>query len=313
MLTESNQMPGGFQRVTVVGVGLLGRRIAGAYAGGGHDVVVTDTHPDALELALREAREIAAGNGTVTAVGDLELAVDQADLVVEAIIEELSVKQELFARMAKLAPAAVLASNSSVLPITQIGAGVEDKARLAGTHWWNPPDLIPIVEVVRGEGTDTSVMDRLVENLTYLGKMPVRVEKDVPGFIGNRLHHALWREAIALIADGVCDAPTLDAVVRNTIGLRLGAMGPLENADYVGLDLTLNIHDGVLPSLNCDPHPHLLLRQLVERGDLGAKTGRGFLDWPEGAREKSAARLAAHIKGSLELPSRPDADGGTTT
>lgn len=314
----SDRLPGGFRRVAVVGAGLMGRRIAGVYARGGYDVVITDTNAQALELALSEASGMAAGKGAVSAVGGLAAAVEGVDLVVEAIVEDLSIKQQLFAQIARIAPAAVLASNSSVLSITAIGAGVENPERVVGTHWWNPPDLIPIVEVIRGERTGTAVMDRLVDNLTHLGKLPVRVEKDVPGAIGNRLQHALWREAISLIADGICDAQAVDMVVRNTIGLRLGTMGPIENADYVGLDLTLNIHEAVLPSLSRDPHPHPLLRELVGRNHLGAKTGQGFLAWRQGSREESAARLSEHIKASLQLPtaenqtSRETEDRGET-
>jgi len=126
------------------------------------------------------------------------------------------------------------------------------------------------------------------------------VERDVPGFVGNRLQHALWREAIALVAEGVCDAQTVDLVVRNTIGLRLAAMGPLENADYVGLDLTLAIHEAVLPSLNADPGPSPLLRELVAAGRLGARTGSGFGSWPPGSRENAAQRLAEHVTRQLE-------------
>jgi 3-hydroxybutyryl-CoA dehydrogenase len=145
-------------------------------------------------------------------------------------------------------------------------------------------------------------MDGIVTILTALGKSPVRVEKDVPGFVGNRLQHALWREAIALVADGVCDAATVDLVVRNTIGLRLAEMGPIENADYVGLDLTLAIHEAVLGHINSVPAPSPLLRQLVDAGQLGARTGHGFLDWPPGSREAAAHRLSAHV--ARELRSR---------
>ena len=297
-----DRLPGGFRRVAVVGAGLMGRRIAGVYARGGYDVIVTDTNAQALQLALSEARELAGANGAVRATGDLDAAVDGADLVVEAIVENLPIKQQLFARIAGIVPAAVLASNTSVLPITAIAERVEHPELVVGTHWWNPPDLIPIVEVIRGERTDTAVMDRLVDNLTHLGKLPIRVEKDVPGFIGNRLQHALWREAISLIADGVCDAQAVDLVVRNTLGLRLGVMGPIENADYGGLDLTLAIHETVLSSLNRDPHPNPLLRDLVGQNHLGAKTGQGFLEWRPGDREASAARLAEHIEATLRLP-----------
>jgi 3-hydroxybutyryl-CoA dehydrogenase len=142
-------------------------------------------------------------------------------------------------------------------------------------------------------------MDRSMELLARVGKLPVRVERDVPGFVGNRLQHALWREAIDLVATGVCDAETVDLVVRNTIGLRLAEMGPLENADYVGLDLTLAIHAGVLPSINRDPYPSPLLERLVSEGRLGAKSGQGFLAWPDGSREAAAARLSAHVSAEL--------------
>jgi 3-hydroxybutyryl-CoA dehydrogenase len=297
VLTE----PSRFRRATVVGAGLMGRRIAGVLAGGGVDVVLTDTVTALLDGAVREAAEVARDPGRLSARDDLAAAVTGADLVVEAIGEDLAAKQELFGTVAELVPQAVLATNTSVLSISAIAEKVTDGGRVVGTHWWNPPDLIPIVEVVRGERTEAAVVDRVVDLLEHLGKLPVRVERDVPGFIGNRLQHALWREAIALVADGVCDAPTVDLVVRGTIGLRLAEMGPIENADYVGLDLTLAIHEAVLPSLS-DPHPSPLLRELVGRGELGAKSGRGFLDWPPGSRELAAERLAAHVTSQLERP-----------
>jgi 3-hydroxybutyryl-CoA dehydrogenase len=213
----------------------------------------------------------------------------------EAIVEDLDAKRELFARARAAAPEALLASNSSVIPISRIAEGLAGAHRTVGMHWWNPPDLIPIVEVIRGEHTSTESMDTACEVLDFIGKIPVRVQRDVPGFVGNRLQHALWREAIDLVATGVCDAETVDLVVRNTIGLRLAAMGPIENADYVGLDLTLAIHDQVLPSINSDPHASPLLRHKVASGELGATSGQGFLTWPGGSRDSAADRLAAHI------------------
>jgi 3-hydroxybutyryl-CoA dehydrogenase len=231
----------------------------------------------------------------VVGEADLTAAVANADLIIEAIVEDLDAKRELFARARAAAPEALLASNSSVIPISRIAEGLAGAHRTVGMHWWNPPDLIPIVEVIRGEHTSTESMDTAVEVLEFVGKIPVRVQRDVPGFVGNRLQHALWREAIDLVASGVCDAATVDLVVRNTIGLRLGEMGPIENADYVGLDLTLAIHEQVLPSINSDPHASPLLRHKVAAGELGAKSGQGFLTWPAGSRDTAAARLAAHI------------------
>ncbi len=291
----------GFSRATVVGAGLMGRRIAGVLASAGLDVVVTDTNAEILDAAAAEGGKVAgAERGSVSAVADLAEAVQNADLVIEAIIENLAIKQDLFERLAALAPNAVLTTNTSVLPVGAVTERVPDGGRAIGTHFWNPPDLIPVVEVVPCARTSAETADRVVALLTQAGKLPVRVGRDVPGFIGNRLQHALWHEAIALVAEGVCDAQTVDLVVRNTIGLRLATLGPLENADYIGLDLTLAIHDAVIPSLNHDPHPSPLLRQLVDGGRLGARTGHGFLDWPEGAREATAARLAQHITAQLE-------------
>ncbi len=291
----------GFSRAAVVGAGLMGRRIAGVLASAGLDVVITDTNAEILHAATAEATQVVgADRGSVSAVADLAAAVGDADLVVEAIVENLAVKQDLFERLASFAPDAVLATNTSVLPIGAVTERVDDGGRTIGTHFWNPPDLIPVVEVVPGARTAPETVDRVVALLTEAGKLPVRVGRDVPGFIGNRLQHALWREAIALVAEGVCDAATVDLVVRNTIGLRLATLGPLENADYIGLDLTLAIHDAVIPSLNHDPHPSPLLRELVADGQLGARSGHGFLDWPAGAREATAARLAQHISQQLE-------------
>jgi len=280
--------------VAVVGAGLMGRRIAGVIARSGLPVVLTDSQPGVLDSALDEARAMAT-EAHIVGEADLAAAVANADLVIEAIVEDLDAKRALFAAARTAAPDALLASNSSVIPISRIAEGLAGADRTVGMHWWNPPDLIPIVEVIRGEHTSTESMDIACEVLEFVGKIPVRVQRDVPGFVGNRLQHALWREAIDLVASGVCDAETVDLVVRNTIGLRLAAMGPIENADYVGLDLTLAIHEQVLPSINSDPHASPLLRHKVAAGELGAKAGQGFLAWPAGCRDAAAARLVAHI------------------
>ncbi|MFB6555224.1 3-hydroxyacyl-CoA dehydrogenase family protein [Streptomyces sp. NPDC056405] len=278
--------------VAVVGAGLMGRGIAEVFAGAGHPVRLHDLDGATLHSAVESLRKL---EGAVDGSTDLAEAVTGAGLVVEAVAENLAAKQDLFAQLDHLLPDALLASNTSVLPVSSIAERTARPERVVGTHWWNPPGLIPVVEVVRGKHTNEETMEHTAALLTSLGKVPVRVERDVPGFVGNRLQHALWREAIALVADGVCTAETVETVVRNTIGLRLAAMGPLENADYVGLDLTLAIHDAVLPDLNRSPGPSPLLSELVAAGDLGAKSGRGFLTWPDGSRERAGARLARHI------------------
>jgi 3-hydroxybutyryl-CoA dehydrogenase len=292
-----------FRRAAVVGAGLMGHRIAGVLAASGLQVRLTDARPEILDQACAAATQLAehrAGQrsgrpGRIVAVPDLAAAVAEADLVTEAVVEDLTVKRELMAQLESLAPRAVLATNTSVLPITSIAASLADPARVIGTHWWNPPDLIPIVEVIPGEFTAPHLPHRVINLLRAAGKEPVLVRRDVPGFIGNRLQHALWREALALVSEGIADAQTVDLVVRNTIGLRLGTMGPLENADYVGLDLTMAIHEAVLPGLDRSTTPNPLLRDLVAAGQLGAKSGAGLMDWPDGFREAAGRRLAEHV------------------
>ncbi|WP_017627279.1 3-hydroxyacyl-CoA dehydrogenase family protein [Nocardiopsis chromatogenes] len=292
--------------VAVVGAGLMGRGIAGVFAGAGHPVRLHDVDADALHRAVDGLR---GSERPVDGSTDLATAVSGADLVIEAVTENLPAKRDLFARLDGLLPEALLASNTSVLPVSAIAERATRPERVVGTHWWNPPHLVPVVEVVRGEYTGEETMERTTDLLASLGKLPVRVERDVPGFVGNRLQHALWREAVALVEHGVCTAETVETVVRNTIGLRLAAMGPLENADYVGLDLTLAIHEAVLPALDRSPAPSRLLRDLVAAGDVGAKSGRGFFTWPHGSRERAGEGLARHI--ARQLATAPDTpDGG---
>jgi 3-hydroxybutyryl-CoA dehydrogenase len=299
-------------KAAVIGAGLMGRRLALVFARSGARVSLFDKDPVVLREALASLRSQAEQPQgfpldrelDVRAYSELSSAVSGADLVTEAIVENLALKQALFAELSELSERAILATNTSVLPITQIARHARLPERVIGTHWWNPPDLIPVVEVVRGARTSPEVMERTVAILADLGKLPVRVEKDVPGFVGNRLQHALWREAIAMVQEGICDAETVDLMARNTLGLRLGAMGPIENADYVGLDLTLAIHEAVLPSLDRAPHAAPLLRQKVADGQLGAKSGQGFLDWPSGARESARERLAAHLSQQLRTATK---------
>lgn len=301
----------GFATACVIGAGLMGRRLAGVLASGGLDVRLTDSQPGVLGEATATAQGLAAARaadrgtspGTVQAASALDEAVGGADLVVEAVVEDEQVKAALFGQVSRLVPTAVLATNTSVLPVTAIAEQAADPKLVVGTHWWNPPDLIPVVEVVLGLHTDPAVAERVSALLQHLGKLPVLVHKDVPGFIGNRLQHALWREAFALVSEGVADAETVDLVVRNTIGLRLGQMGPIENADYVGLDLTIAIHDAVLPGLDRSTEPNPLLRDLAAAGNLGAKTGQGFLRWGPGQREQAGRRLASHVAAQLSRPS----------
>jgi 3-hydroxybutyryl-CoA dehydrogenase len=212
-------------------------------------------------------------------------AVAAADVIIETAPERLEVKVALFREVdANAMDTALFASNTSAIPISQIAEGVTDKRRFLGMHFWNPPHLVPLVEVVQAKETSAESVDRAIALLSEIGLEPVHVQKDIPGFIGNRLQHALKREAIALVANGVCDAETIDKVVKLGFGSRLAVLGPLEQSDMFGLDMTLDVHRVLIRDLDVTPGPSPYLEAKVAAGELGMKTGRGFRNWsPEQA------------------------------
>jgi 3-hydroxybutyryl-CoA dehydrogenase len=295
-------------QIAVIGAGLMGHGIALTLARAGHHVAITD--PDEASLTSAPARisqslrlmgaggdDIARSMRNIALHGSVKGAVTGAAYVFEAAPEKLALKQRIFAEVEACAPAdAVLASNTSVIPITQIMQGLSGRHRALGTHWWNPPHMIPLVEVIKTEWTDAAVADATLALLADAGKTPVMVEKDVPGFIGNRLQHALWREAISLVENGVCDAASVDAVVKASFGRRLSVLGPLENADLVGTDLTLDIHENVLFDLESRQGPSPYLQQLVEGGRLGMKSGEGFRTWTQAEADAVRDRVATHLR-----------------
>ena len=292
--------------VTVIGAGLMGHGIGQVFAQCGHEVVLTDPNEDVLNVALSRVECNLQDEGVdparvlcnMSVEGRLDRAVAGADLVIEAAPERLELKQMLFSDVVAAAPGhAVLASNTSVIPITRIGEKLAPDARkrLVGTHWWNPPHLVPLVEVVRTVHTSVEVFEQTFAWLEQVGKRPVKVHQDVTGFIGNRLQHALWREAIGLIEEGVCDAEAIDLVVKNSFGLRLPVLGPMENADLVGLELTRDVHRVMFPDLKCNKIPSPLLDRLIEEGHTGMKSGQGLRAWTPAQAESVRSELAAHL------------------
>src|SRR3984957_8288502 len=290
--------------IAIVGGGLMGHGIAQVFAGAGHAVRVYDPMPSPLATLherirrnLNDLGQDAESARRVTAHASLPEAVGGADIVFEAGPENLALKRQIFAEIeAAASTAAVLASNTSVIPITQIMSGLARPERALGTHWWNPPYLVPLVEIIKTAATSKHAAESIMEVLTAAGKTPVMVEKDIPGFIGNRLQHALWREAIALVAGGVCDAQTVDTVVKASFGRRLSVLGPLETADLVGTDLTLAIHESVLPDLDHTPGPLPLLKALVTDGKLGMKSGEGFQHWTPERQAELRQRVLQFLK-----------------
>jgi 3-hydroxybutyryl-CoA dehydrogenase len=277
------------ERIAVVGAGLMGHGIAQIFAAAGHPVSIYDPVPATLAAVPERVKAIMAALdldlslvGNIAMKETLQDVVDGAALVIEAAPEKLDLKQGIFAELDRIAaPQTILASNTSVIPIGQIAARAKDRTRILGTHFWNPPHYVQLVEVIQTAETDPRHVDWTMRLMGDVGMSAVHVRKDVAGFIGNRLQHALKREAIALVADGVCDAATLDKVVREGFGARLGVLGPLEQSDMVGLQLTLDCHEVLLPHLDNTPHAHPLLRDKIAKGETGMAVGIGFRAWTE--------------------------------
>ena len=241
--------------------------------------------------------EDASAAQNVHLVPNLADTVADADFVVEAVHEDVTTKQALFAAIEKAAPrVAIFASNTSVIPITAIMEVLTHRERALGTHWWNPPYLVPLVEVIGTPWTSPEAIAVTRDLHAAIGKTPVHVRRDVPGFVGNRLQHALWREAISLVENGICDAQTVDTVIKASFGRRLAVLGPLENADLVGTDLTLAIHRTVLGAIDSRPGPSPYLEALVAQGRLGMKSGEGFRKWTPEQQAELRRRVLRHLK-----------------
>jgi 3-hydroxybutyryl-CoA dehydrogenase len=283
-----------FQKAAVIGTGMMGPGIAVTLALGGLPSTILSRTAEGAAQGVEKARALAqllAANNLadpqaveralalITGSAAFEESIRTSGLVVESGPENMAWKQDLFSRMDSLNPDAVLASNTSGLSITAIAAHCTRPERVLTTHFWNPPHLMPLVEIVKGEKTSAEVAEAVRQLLVACGKTPVVVKKDRPGQLGNRLQMALMREAAHIIAEGIADAEDIDTVVKNGFGLRMPAYGSLEHLDVTGLDLGLAVVDYVSRDLYNEPRAPEYLRDLVRRGDLGAKTGRGFYDW----------------------------------
>lgn len=296
------------KKIAVIGGGLMGHGIGLTMARAGHKVAISDPVQDTrLTLLSRMMdslksigvtdEELPAIMGRVTVHETLEEAAFNADIVFEAAPEKLDLKRSIFGALEACVPEhCILASNTSVIQISKIMSDLKTRDRALGTHWWNPPHMIPLVEIVKTEWTDAAHADSMMGLLSEAGKTPVMVEKDVPGFIGNRLQHALWREAISLVENGICRAEAVDTVIKSSFGRRLAVLGPLENADLVGTDLSLDIHENVLFDLESRKGPSPYLQQLVKDGKLGMKSGEGFQKWTDEQADEVRERVSSHLR-----------------
>jgi 3-hydroxybutyryl-CoA dehydrogenase len=290
-------------KIGVVGGGLMGHGIAYLLAAAGHDVGLFEpvaeiraSLPKRLQAIVDLFDDDAALLQRIETHDQLAPAMQDAAFVFEAAPEKLLVKQKIFAELESVvARETILASNSSAIPSTEIGRDLKHRERVVGTHFWNPPHLVPLVEVIQNEKTSAATVARTMELLRGAGKVPVHVRRDIPGFVGNRLQHAMKREAIALLAAGVCDAETIDTVVKEGFGARTAVLGPMEQSDLVGLNLTLDIAEVLYRDLDATPGPHPYLRQKVEAGKLGMKTGEGMRTWTPESAEQVRQRLSRFL------------------
>jgi len=291
-------------KISVIGGGLMGHGLAQVFAQYGSQVRIYDAFPDVLRTVpervrnnLRDLGEDETAVERIQLIGTIAETVREADFVIETALENLDLKRQLFAQIEAAAPKhAIFHSNTSVIPITEIMRGLTDRTRGVGTHWWNPPYLVPLVEVVGTEWSTTDAVEKTMKLLTDAGKTAVRVKRDVPGFIGNRMQHALWREAISMVERGICDAEDVDTVVKASFGARLPVLGPLENADLVGTDLTLAIHQTVLADLETSGAPSPYLEKLVADGKLGFKSGQGFKSWTPESMAALRKKVTDYLK-----------------
>jgi len=301
----------GIKNITIIGGGLMGCGIAQIFAlSGVFEVTIFDKYTD--EQSLRERivsnlkvfiehqiytqHDVNYIQRNILFCNDLAESVNKAQLIIECVPENMELKQNLLAELEYYCDeTTIFATNTSVMSITEIASKTKYKQRVVGTHFWNPPYLIPLVEVVRTIDTSESVMNRVMELLKEVGKHPIRVEKDVPGFVANRLQHALWREAISIVEHGIADASTVDEAIKMSFGMRLPVLAPLENSDMIGADLTLSIHSYILKFLENSGEPSPLLVEKVEKGELGFKTGTGFFDWTTEKIAQSRQQLIEHL------------------
>ena len=294
------------KNVVVVGAGMMGNSLAQVFAADADLCVKLKTRelkPDRLlpiesnldimiarnAMTEEEKARIIAGINFVT---DDNEAYADADFIIECYPEVTETKQDLFAHIEKFCRAdAILATNTSVMSPTEISEKCKHRERVVGAHFWNPGHLIPLVEVVKSDFTTEEVMQDTIALLKRVGKKPVYC-KDVPGFVANRLQHALWREAIYMVENGIADAKAVDDACKYGPGLRWPVLGPMENSDLVGIELTYNIHNYILKSLADNHEPSYLLREMLDRGDLGMKSGKGWQEWTA----EQASAVSAGLK-----------------
>lgn len=291
--------------VAVVGAGTMGAGIARVFAEAGSSVRLCARRESSLEKA-RARLGLAAER--VRATTSADEALEGAELVVETIVEDAGPKRELLERAEALAaPDAILTTNTSSLPLASLAGELRRPERFAGLHWLNPPELVELVEVVVGERTSAATAETLTGWMELLGKTPVLVRRDVPGFAVNRLQYALLREAYALVGAGVCSFADVDRAVVHGLGARWAAIGPFTTMDLAGLDVHAAVAANLWPELASEGEPASAIAHALESGARGVESGRGLLgDYPAAAAAELRERRDRVLRGlpALRDPAR---------
>jgi len=296
------------QKIAVIGAGLMGHGIAQEFAQAGYEVGLNDVTDEALENAIGRMRDnfammekegiVEAGEGEkaigrVHTSADIGEAVAGADFVIEAMIENLELKLGVFEKLEALSePHTILATNSSSYMPSKIAMATKRPEKVVGTHYFNPPFLMPLVEIIRSEKTSDETAQVAYDLMAKIGKSPVMVQKEVPGFIANRIQAAVWREILWMVEEGVATAQDIDEVVKTSIGRRLSVAGPFELTELTSLAMKQAIMEELLPSLASSREVSAILKEKVERGELGVRSGKGFYEWTPETGEELRQRVA---------------------
>ena len=285
------------RQIAVIGAGLMGHGIAQEFASAGYNVRMHDVTDERLKTAhtqIESNLSLLAENAVIQKESieptlqriqmhtELRTVTENADFVVEAVPEDLTLKQQIFEKLDGICPPhTILASNTTALMPSQIGVKAKRKDKILNTHYFNPPYLIPLVELIRSPNTSDETVAATFDLLTAIGKTPAIIEKEVLGFVGPRLQAALIREAFAIVEQGIASAETVDLVVRNSFGRRLSVAGPFEVFELAGWDLVLAAFEELYKDLNSSSDINPLLQQMVESGKLGVKSKEGFYTWTD--------------------------------
>lgn len=298
------------KKVCIAGAGTMGSTIAQIFAQKDYNVILYDISNDSISRGMEiiennlfnmkqnnmiNSQKITKIKTNIKSTTDINM-ISNSHFVLEAIVEDLKVKQDFWKKVSNLvSEKIILASNTSGLSITKIAKYLDNKERFGGMHWWNPPHLIPLVEVVKGDKTSEKTANNLMQLAKKLGKKPVLVKKDVPGFIGNRLQYALLREALYLIEENIAKADDVDKAMRYGLGLRYSAIGPIETVDLGGVDIFASVGSYLFEKLNNKPELPKIIKRLNAENKLGIKTGEGFYNYKDDEDNKLLERRDSHL------------------